>query len=105
MEFRAVMSSFRIETDAMGEMNVPDDRLWGAQTQRSLENFKIAAGFDEHCAVGIEPNRAQIEELLHGSLMLVTALNPHSGTPPPPGSPRTRTRRGSRSGSRPWNRD
>ncbi len=32
---------FRIETDTMGEMKVPADRLWGAQTQRSLENFKI----------------------------------------------------------------
>ncbi len=31
----------RIELDTMGEMKVPSDRLWGAQTQRSLENFKI----------------------------------------------------------------
>ena len=38
-----------------------------------------AVSFEEHCAVGIEPNRARIEELLHGSLMLVTALNPHIG--------------------------
>jgi fumarate hydratase class II len=35
--------------------------------------------FEERCAAGIEPNRARIEELLHGSLMLVTALNPHIG--------------------------
>jgi fumarate hydratase, class II len=34
-------SQFRIETDTMGEVQVPSDRLWGAQTQRSLENFKI----------------------------------------------------------------
>src|SRR6516162_7747689 len=32
---------FRIETDTMGDMKVPAERLWGAQTQRSLENFKI----------------------------------------------------------------
>ncbi len=32
---------FRIETDSMGEVKVPTDRYWGAQTQRSLENFKI----------------------------------------------------------------
>jgi fumarate hydratase class II len=38
-----------------------------------------AVSFDEHCAVGIEPNRARIDELLHNSLMLVTALNPHIG--------------------------
>ncbi|MCH8010527.1 MAG: class II fumarate hydratase [Candidatus Marinimicrobia bacterium] len=33
--------SFRIEKDTMGEMKVPEDKYWGAQTQRSLENFKI----------------------------------------------------------------
>jgi fumarate hydratase, class II len=37
------------------------------------------ASFDEHCARGIEPNRARIAELLANSLMLVTALNPHIG--------------------------
>jgi len=34
--------SFRIETDSMGDIEVPTDRLWGAQTQRSLENFRIS---------------------------------------------------------------
>jgi fumarate hydratase class II len=37
------------------------------------------ASFEEHCARGIEPNRERIDELLHGSLMLVTALAPHIG--------------------------
>lgn len=37
------------------------------------------ASFDERCARGIEPNRAVIERNLHGSLMLVTALNPVIG--------------------------
>jgi fumarate hydratase class II len=37
------------------------------------------ASFDEHCARGIEPNRERIGALLHGSLMLVTALAPHIG--------------------------
>lgn len=32
---------FRVETDAFGEIKVAADRYWGAQTQRSLENFKI----------------------------------------------------------------
>ena len=32
---------YRIEKDSMGEMKVPAHRLWGCQTQRSLENFKI----------------------------------------------------------------
>jgi len=35
------MSRTRIETDSMGEVHVASDRYWGAQTQRSLENFKI----------------------------------------------------------------
>ena len=38
-----------------------------------------ARSFDTHCARGIEPNRARIEELVQRSLMLVTALNPHIG--------------------------
>ncbi len=33
---------YRIEKDTMGEINVPHDALWGAQTQRALENFKIS---------------------------------------------------------------
>lgn len=35
------MDSYRIEHDSMGEVRVPANHLWGAQTQRSLENFKI----------------------------------------------------------------
>jgi fumarate hydratase class II len=35
------MGDFRIETDSFGEVRVPADKLWGAQTQRSLEYFTI----------------------------------------------------------------
>ena len=35
------MAEYRIERDSMGEMQVPADRYWGAQTQRSFENFRI----------------------------------------------------------------
>ena len=35
------MTDTRIERDTMGEIAVPADRLWGAQTQRSFENFRI----------------------------------------------------------------
>jgi fumarate hydratase class II len=35
------MTDTRIETDSLGEMEVPADKYWGAQTQRSLQNFKI----------------------------------------------------------------
>ena len=37
---------YRIEHDSMGEVKVPADRLWAAQTQRSYENFKIGAGIE-----------------------------------------------------------
>jgi len=36
-----MLTQIRIEKDSMGEVAVPADRLWGAQTQRSLENFRI----------------------------------------------------------------
>ena len=35
------MQQFRIEHDSMGEVQVPADKYWGAQTQRSYQNFKI----------------------------------------------------------------
>jgi fumarate hydratase class II len=35
------MEPFRIERDTLGEIRVPVDKFWGAQTQRSKENFKI----------------------------------------------------------------
>src|SRR5271168_1367339 len=37
----AVSSKNRIETDSFGEIEVAADKYWGAQTQRSLQNFKI----------------------------------------------------------------
>jgi fumarate hydratase class II len=35
-------SSFRVEHDSMGELKVPAEALWGAQTQRAVENFPIS---------------------------------------------------------------
>src|ERR1700751_4921370 len=37
----ATMMEFRTETDSLGQVSVPADKLWGAQTQRSLEHFSI----------------------------------------------------------------
>jgi fumarate hydratase, class II len=34
-------SPVRVEHDSLGSVNVPADKLWGAQTQRSLEHFSI----------------------------------------------------------------
>jgi fumarate hydratase class II len=36
------MSDYRVEKDSLGEMKVPGDALWGAQTQRAVENFPIS---------------------------------------------------------------
>ena len=48
-----------------------------------LQSVRLLAdgtrSFNDHCAVGIEPNRERIAELVDASLMLVTALNPHIG--------------------------
>src|ERR671914_421062 len=35
------MTDYRVEKDSLGEVKVPAERLWGAQTQRSIENFPI----------------------------------------------------------------
>jgi fumarate hydratase class II len=35
------MAEYRVEADSLGEVRVPADKLWGAQTQRSLEHFSI----------------------------------------------------------------
>ena len=54
--------------------------LIGANVLRSIELLSVGmAGFTEHCVVGIEPNRARIDELMNRSLMLVTALAPEIG--------------------------
>jgi fumarate hydratase class II len=47
------------------------------QSVRLLADGMVS--FNDHCAVGIEPNREHIAELVGRSLMLVTALNPHIG--------------------------
>ncbi|SEP74564.1 class II fumarate hydratase [Nitrosomonas ureae] len=47
------------------------------QSVRLLADAMVS--FNDHCAVGIEANRERIDTLMHNSLMLVTALNPHIG--------------------------
>jgi fumarate hydratase class II len=47
------------------------------QSVRLLADAMVS--FNEHCAVGIEANVERIDALMHNSLMLVTALNPHIG--------------------------
>ena len=47
------------------------------QSVRLLSDGMVS--FNDHCAVGIEPNLDRIQQLMDSSLMLVTALNPHIG--------------------------
>src|SRR5213082_271683 len=46
------MSDVRIERDSLGEISVPADRLWGAQTQRSLQYFSIGHDLMPHEMIG-----------------------------------------------------
>ncbi|MBQ2254963.1 MAG: class II fumarate hydratase, partial [Clostridia bacterium] len=63
---------YRIEHDSMGEVKVPADKLWAAQTQRSHENFEIG--------VGIE---TMPREIIHafGVLKKAAAITNHSLRP------------------------
>ncbi len=63
---------YRIEHDSMGEVKVPADRLWAAQTQRSHENFEIG--------VGIETMPAEIIHAF-GILKKAAAIANHSLRP------------------------
>ncbi len=63
----AAAMSFRIETDTMGEVKVPADKYWGAQTERSRNNFRIG------------PEASMPREIIHAFAVLkkATALANH----------------------------
>jgi len=61
------------------ELNVFKPLIVNATLQSVRVLADGARSFDEHCARGIEPDRARIDDLVQRSLMLVTALNPHIG--------------------------
>lgn len=63
--------SHRIEKDTMGDVQVPSDRYWGAQTQRSIQNFKIGEDRFNRCmirALGILKKGAAITNMKLGKL-------------------------------------
>jgi fumarate hydratase class II len=65
------MTGTRIETDSMGEIEVAGDRYWGAQTERSLGNFKIGgermpAAFIR--ALGLQKKAAALANIALGAL-------------------------------------
>ena len=75
------MMNYRIEKDSIGEIEVVEDKLWGAQTQRSFENFKIGT---EKMPIEVVHALAMIKKgaaLTNQKLVLnqITALNTTTG--------------------------
>jgi fumarate hydratase class II len=77
-----IMGEIRIETDSMGPVEVPADRYWGAQTQRSKQNFRIgtermpepmvrALGIVKRCAAKVNGDLGALES--HVSEAIVRA--------------------------------
>ena len=65
------MTTIRIETDSFGELQVPADKYWGAQTQRSIQNFPI--GWETQPvaivrALGVIKQAAAIVNMAQGKL-------------------------------------
>src|SRR2546423_13646958 len=60
-------SEYRVEHDSMGEVRVPADALWGAQTQRAVENFPISgrpiASALVHALALIKAEAARVNQL------------------------------------------
>jgi fumarate hydratase class II len=72
-------ADFRIEHDSMGELRVPNKALWGAQTQRALENFSIsglpvprafirALGLIKWAAAGANAELGELESDIAGAI-------------------------------------
>jgi len=61
------------------ELNVFKPVMASAFLQSAKLLGDACVSFNDHCAVGIEPNIGRINELVNNSLMLVTALNTHIG--------------------------
>ena len=83
------MTEMRVETDSFGPLEVPSDKLWGAQTARSLMNFKIggqtqplplvrALGVVKHCAAKANMALDNLEPEL-GDAIAVAALEVAEG--------------------------
>jgi fumarate hydratase, class II len=70
------MSAFRIEVDSFGSIEVPEQRLWGAQTQRSLQYFNISTERMPqellHALVQLKRSAARVNGALHGLSALTT---------------------------------
>ena len=77
--------NYRIEHDSMGEVKVPADKLWGAQTQRSCQNFEIGVGIETmpaeiiHAFGILKKAAAQANHELRAEKMTKEKLNAISG--------------------------
>lgn len=110
------MADTRAETDAFGEIHVPADKYWGAQTERSLENFKInqpqdrmpppivrafgilkgaAATVNMQYGLGMRPQIYYLRHPTDESPQIPRSAKPSSK--PPPKSPRSSSSTTSRS--------
>ena len=65
------MVKFRIEKDSLGEVKVESEKLWGAQTQRSIQIFQIVVG-----KFHFQKNFFDLGNFLH-----VTSTRSHGGRP------------------------
>lgn len=88
------MTNFRTEKDSLGEVRVPEEALWGAQTQRAIENFPVSgqpmppafiaavvrvkqAAADANASLGLLDNDRSFRLGLLAMRLICRSLTPH----------------------------
>ncbi len=61
----------RVEHDSMGEVRVPSDALWGAQTQRAIDNFPISGRPIERALIGALASIKGVAATVNGQLGVI----------------------------------
>ena len=64
-------TTYRTEHDSMGEVQVPADALWGAQTQRAIDNFPISGGRIERGLIGALASIKGVAATVNGQLKVL----------------------------------
>jgi fumarate hydratase, class II len=77
---------FRVERDTFGELNVPANKYYGAQTQRSLQNFRIGEpGLERYVMRYKDLTDSMPEPLIRaGGILKQAAAIVNAEVPPPP---------------------
>ncbi len=88
---------FRIEHDTMGEVRVPKDALYAAQTQRAVENFPISGSGLEPAQIVALARIKRAAAIVNGELGILDATSPRRSSTPPTSSSAERTTTTSRS--------